>query len=90
MLQLPGIMPIWPTQGFLPLIRDAWDLNLTNYTDCKFVSGLLNIIDVGASIGHSGLPISQLCKNFRSALDHPDIISKEIQTLRSEGRIHGP
>jgi len=54
------------------------------------VSGLLNIIDVGASIGHSGPLMSQLCKNLRSAIDHPDIISKEINSLVSEGRIHGP
>src|SRR5882724_1264440 len=31
-----------------PLIRDAWDLLLTDYPDCKFISSLLNIIDVGA------------------------------------------
>src|SRR5882724_8533153 len=73
-----------------PLIRDKWDLLLANYPDHEFVSGLLNIIDVGASIGHSGPPISQSCKNLRSAIDHPDIVSKEINPLLSEGRIHGP
>src|SRR5882672_9769922 len=73
-----------------PLIREAWDLFLADYPDHEFVSGLLNIIDVGASIGHSGLPISQSCKNLRSAIDHPDIISNEINSLRFEGRIHGP
>ena len=61
-----------------PLIREAWNLFLTDYPECKFVSGLLNIIDVGASIGHLGLPISQSCKNIRSSIDHPNIISKEI------------
>src|SRR5882724_9576675 len=73
-----------------PLIRETWDSFLANYPDREFVSGLLNIIDVGASIGHSGPPISQSCKNLRSAIDHPDIISKEINSLLSEGRIHGP
>src|SRR5882672_357374 len=73
-----------------PLIREAWDFFLANYPDREFVSGLLNIIDVGASIGHSGPPISQLCKNLRSALDHPDVISKEVDSLWLEGRIHGP
>jgi len=72
------------------LIREAWDLFLADYPDREFVSGLLNIIDVGASIGHSGPPISQSCKNLRSALDHPDVISKEVESLRLEGRIHGP
>src|SRR5882672_7054154 len=73
-----------------PLIREAWDSFLADYPDCEFVSGLLNIIDVGASIGHSGPPISQLCKNLRSALDHPDVISKEVDSLQLEGHTHGP
>src|SRR5882672_12257017 len=38
-----------------PLIREAWDLFLADYPDREFVNGLLNIMDVGASIGHSGL-----------------------------------
>ena len=63
------------------MIREAWDLFLADYPDHKFVSGLLNIIDVGASIGHSGPLISQSCKNLRSAIDHPNIISKEINSL---------
>jgi len=77
-------------KAYSPLIREAWDSFLADYPDHEFVSGLLNIIDVGASIGHSGPPISQSCKNLRSAIDHPDIISKEINSLLSEGRIHGP
>ena len=63
------------------LIREAWYLLLADYPDCEFVNGLLNIIDVGAFIGHLGPPISQSCKNLRSATDHPDIISKEINSL---------
>src|SRR5882724_9880386 len=77
-------------KAFSPLIREAWDSFLADHPDCEFVSGLLNIIDVGASIGHSGPPISQSCKYLRSAIDHPDIISKEINSLLSEGCIHGP
>ena len=64
-------------KAYSPLIRDAWDLLLTNYPDHEFVSSLLNIIDVGESIGHLGLPMSQLGKNSMSAIDK-DIISKEI------------
>src|SRR5882672_11506445 len=64
-----------------PLIREAWDLFLANYPEHEFVSGLLNIIDVGASIGHLGPPVSQSCKNLRSAIDHPDAISKEVDYL---------
>ena len=72
------------------LIRETWDKFLTSYPDCEFVSSLLNIIDVGASIGHSGPPISQSCKNFKSAMDYSVVISKEIDSLLLEGHIHGP
>src|SRR5882724_2156786 len=73
-----------------PLIREAWDLLLANYPDREFVNGLLNIIDVGASIGHSGPQTSQSCRNLRSAIDHNDAISKEANSLLIQGRIHGP
>ena len=63
---------------------------LADYPDCKFVSAILNIIDVGASIGHSGPQTSQSCNNLRSALDHSAVVSKEIDSLLSEGHIHGP
>jgi len=51
---------------------------------------ILNIMDVGASVGHLGLPRIQSCKNLRSALDYKGDISKEINSLLSEGHIHGP
>ena len=54
------------------------------------MEAIMNILDVGASIGHLGLPKNQLCNNLKSALDHEDIISKEINSLLLEGRIHGP
>src|SRR5882724_11724011 len=73
-----------------PMIREAWDLFLADYPDREFVNDLLNIIDVGASIGHSGPQISQSCKNLRSAIDHHDVISKEVNSLLIEGHIHGP
>lgn len=73
-----------------PLNRAAWDLHLVDYPERDFVDAILNIIDVGASIGHSGPPKSQSCKNLKSALDHPAVIAKEIESLLSQGRIHGP
>src|SRR5882672_4522750 len=73
-----------------PLKRATWASYLAEYPDHGFVDALLNIIDVGASIGHMGTQKSQSCKNLRSALDHPSIISKEIDGLLKEGRIHGP
>src|SRR5882672_6768489 len=73
-----------------PLIREAWSSHLTDYLDCEFINTVMNIIDVGASIGHLGPQISQSCSNLRSALDHWSIISKEIESLHAEGRIHGP
>src|SRR5882724_3448670 len=73
-----------------PLIREAWRSHLTDYPDSEFMNTILNIIDVGASIGHSGPQISQSCNNLRSALDHKAVISKEIDSLCSEGHMHGP
>src|SRR5882724_8351366 len=80
----PGI-----PKAYSPLIRETWDSFLADYPDHEFVSGLLNIIDMGASIGHCGPQISQWCKNLRSAIDHHDVISKEVNFLLIEGRIHG-
>ena len=57
-----------------PLNRDAWNFNLADYLDHKFINMILNIIDVGESIGHMGLLKSQLCRNLRSALDHSPVI----------------
>src|SRR5882724_8807696 len=44
-----GLLP-----AISPLKRDVWAAHLTEYPDRKFVDALLNIIDVGASIGHVG------------------------------------
>src|SRR5882672_10489147 len=75
---------------YSPLNRDAWESHLSDYLDREFVDAILNIIDVGESIGHSGPPKNQLCKNLRSALDHKEVISKEVNSLLAEGCIHGP
>ena len=69
-----GLLPAIP-----PLKRDVWVAHLADYPDREFMDALLNIIDVGASIGHVGSQKSQSCKNLRSALDHLDIISKGNQ-----------
>jgi len=73
-----------------PLNRDAWSFHLAEYPDCNFVDAVLNIINVGASIGHSGPQKPQSCNNLRVAVDHSPIISKEIYYLLSDGHIHGP
>src|SRR5882672_6890009 len=49
---------------YSPLNRDAWESHLSDYLDREFVDTILNIVDVGASIGHLGLPKNQLCKKF--------------------------
>jgi len=72
------------------LNREAWGSYLSDYPDRCFVDSILNIIDVGASIGHLGPSRSQNCKNLQSATDFPDEISKEIESLRVLRRLHGP
>src|SRR5882724_4121453 len=85
-----ALCPIGLPKAFSPLNRDAWDLHLVDYLDHEFVNAILNIIDVGPSIGHLGPQKSQLYKNLKSATDHSVVISKEIDSLLSEGIIHGP
>src|SRR5882724_9806648 len=72
------------------LNRDVWHFYLVDYPDCVFVDFLLNIIDIGASIGHMGPPKSQYCKNLQSSTNYPDEISKEIKSLHSLKHVHGP
>jgi len=73
-----------------PLNRDTWESHLSDYPNKEFVEAILNIIDVGASISHLGSPKNQSCNNFKSALNHEDVISKKIISVLLEGHIHGP
>src|SRR5882724_4490202 len=60
-------MAICPTglpMAISPLNRDALIFHLTEYLDHDFMDAVLNIINVGASIGHSGLQKSQSCNNL--------------------------
>src|SRR5882672_1292825 len=57
-----GLLP-----AISPLKRDVWAHHLADYLDHKFMATLLNIIDVGASIGHMGTQKSQSCKILQSA-----------------------
>ena len=81
----PGLTSIVST-----LKRDTWEYYLSEYPDQSFVDSILNIIDVGASIGHMGPSKPQMCKNLQSATDFPGDISKEIESLCSLMHIHGP
>ena len=87
--QSPGIMPCWLPKAFPPLNRDTWVFTSRRLPRPQ-VCDILNIIDVGASIGHLGPQKPQSCKNLKSATDHSAVISKEIDSLLSEGCIHGP
>src|SRR5882672_8861653 len=46
---------------YSPLNRDAWESHLSDYPDQEFMDAILNIIDVGASISHLGLPKNKSC-----------------------------
>ena len=70
--------------------REAWKFYLSEYPDRCFVDSILNIIDMGTSIGHLGPSIFQICKNLRSATDFPGDISKEIKSLCVQGHIQDP
>jgi hypothetical protein len=72
------------------LVKDAWAFYLKEYPDPSFVSTILHIIEFGANIGYSGDLREQSCDNLRSALEHPDVVSAEYNSLLSIGRLHGP
>ena len=72
------------------LNREAWKFYLLDYPDRCFLDSILNIIDVGTSIGHLVPSRSQICKNLKSATDFPSNILKEIESLHIQGCIHGP
>jgi len=90
LIAITGSVPPWSSPHLFPLNRDTWESHLSDYQDRVFMDAILNIIDVGASISHSGLLKNQSCKNLRSALDHKEVISKEINSLLAERHIHGP
>src|SRR5882672_10706180 len=87
---LRALCPPGLPHTYSPLNRDGWELHLSDYPDQEFMDAILNIIDVGASIGHLGPQKNQSWKNLRSALDHKEVILKEVNSLLAEGRIHGP
>jgi len=81
----PGLSSIIST-----LKRDAWEYYLSEYLDWSFVDFILNIIDVGASMGHMALLNLKCARNLQSATDFPGNISKEIESLCSLMHIHSP
>ncbi|PIL25946.1 hypothetical protein GSI_11700 [Ganoderma sinense ZZ0214-1] len=44
----------------------------------------------GAALGHTGPSHSQECCNLSTALEHPDTVAADIDTLCSRHRMHGP
>lgn len=73
------------------MVQGAWAHFLADYPDRIFLESLLHVIDYGAAIGYTGpYPSSPNCANLKTALEHPEVIESDINTLASNGRIQGP
>ena len=72
-----------------PLSIPAWEQFLAAYPDCIFVQSLLHIIQFGANVSFVGPSQIQICKNLRSAFEHPAVIAKDIAYLADFSRIWG-
>ncbi|KAG9223888.1 hypothetical protein CCMSSC00406_0007750 [Pleurotus cornucopiae] len=72
------------------LVQLQWAHYLAEYPDPEFVLALLHIIQFGAAIGFDGTDKPQNCRNLKTAIEHPEVIDKDIRVLQSNGRICGP
>ncbi|KAG9223380.1 hypothetical protein CCMSSC00406_0009271 [Pleurotus cornucopiae] len=72
------------------LVYSQWAHYLVNYPDSKYVLTLLHIIQYGAAIGFAGNDKPQMCRNLKTAVEHPDVINKDMDILCNNGRINGP
>ena len=61
-----------------------------NHPDKAWVSWLLHSILNGVSIGYKGSHTPYTARNLHSALQHPDVISSELQKEVEAGRVLGP
>ncbi|KAG9227027.1 hypothetical protein CCMSSC00406_0008999 [Pleurotus cornucopiae] len=72
------------------LVYSKWAYYLADYPDSQLVQALLHIIKYGAAIGFTGDDKPQTCRNLKTAIEHPDVIDKDMNVLSSNDRIHGP
>ena len=73
-----------------PIDTNRLELELTNHPDRNFVFNLLNTLKEGARIGYSGPRSDRVSPNLISAVQHPDVVSLNLQKEIALGRVAGP
>ena len=86
-----------PPQGPLADLRvhttlrhSEFERELRNHPDKAWVSWLLHSILNGVSVGYKGPHTPYTAHNLSSALQHPDVITSELQKEVAAGRVLGP
>ena len=73
-----------------PIVISRLELELTNHPDRNFVFNLLSTLKEGARIGYSGPRSDRVSPNLISAVQHPDVVSLNLQKEVALGRVAGP
>ena len=87
-LHPPGPLPIG-TKLPTPVNADKLEFYLQGYPQDK-IQYLVNGFRFGFPLGFKGERTGQNCKNSKSAMLHPDIVSQKLQKEIAAGRIAGP
>ena len=77
-------------QVHTPLRPSEFERELRNHPDKAWVTWLLNSILYGVSIGFNGPHTPYTARNLPSALQHPEVVSSELQKEVEAGRVLGP
>lgn len=62
-----------------PLILEGWEKGLRHHPDRLYRETILKIIEVGVRIRYQGPKTRILSKNFSSANEDPDILTKDLE-----------
>ena len=73
-----------------PIDTYRLELELTNHPDHSFVFNLLSTLKKGARIGYSGPRSDRVSPNLISGVQHPDVVSLNLQKEVALGRVAGP
>ena len=85
----------WQRRHLKPLVSShidiyRLDLELTAHPDGKFVFNLQSALKEGTCIGYCGLRSARISPNLISAMQHPDVVSANLQKEVNLGRVACP
>ena len=73
-----------------PIDIDKLETELANHPNRTFVSNLLSMLREGARIGYSGPRFSRVSPNLISAVQHPEVVTLNLNKEVNLGRVAGP